>query len=136
MPQTAHPSIEPLDCTPMPEQWRPAAAFRRTGGGIRAGKLFQFHQAQLLVCNFVTLVFRYTLHFQAERHIAECRAPGKQLSEVLKDDAAVHAAADYGLAPDADLAGGGRKKSGDDVEQGGFPATRRTDDANRSEEHT
>src|SRR5262245_40553450 len=96
---------------------------------VSTGKLFEFHQAQLLACNPVALFFWDAFHFEAKCDIAKCRAPRKELREVLKNNAAIHAAAGHRFAADADLAGDRRKKAGDDVEQRGLAATRRTDDA-------
>ena len=48
--------------------------------------------------------FGHALHFQAEGDVAQRGAPRKQLGEILKHDAAVHAVAFDRLAGDADFA--------------------------------
>ena len=79
--------------------------------------------------DLLALGLSHALHLQAEGHVSERGAPWKQLGEILEHDAAVHAVAGDGLAADADLAGGGREKAGDDVEQRRLAAARRADQA-------
>jgi hypothetical protein len=83
---------------------------------IRTCKLLQLHEAQLLAGNPVAFFFCDAFHFQPERDIAECRAPGEKLGEVLKHNAPIHPAACHRLAADADLAGNRRKKARYNVE--------------------
>ena len=56
---------------------------------------------------------------------------GKQLGEILKHHAAVHAVARDRRTADADFAGGRRQKSGDHVEQRRLAAAARADDAEK-----
>ena len=84
---------------------------------IGTGEIFQLHQAKLFERDGFALRFRHAFHFQAESDIAQRRAPRKQLSEILKHDAAIHAVTAHRLAGDADLARIRHDESGDDIEQ-------------------
>ena len=97
----------------------------------RAGELLQLDQAQLFARDFLAFLLGNALHFQPERDVAERGAPRKQLGEILEHHAAVHAVAGHRLAADADLARGRRQESGDHVEQRGFAAAGRADDAEK-----
>ena len=99
------------------------------GQMMRVGlhELFELHQLELLARDLLALGLADPLHLQAEGHVSERRAPREQLGEILEHDAAIHAVAGDGLAADADLAGGRRQKSGDDIEQRRLAAARRAD---------
>ena len=96
---------------------------------IGIGELLQLDQPELLQRDLLALGPGHALHLQPEGDVAQRRAPGEQLGEVLEHDAAVHAVAGDGLAADADLAAGGRKEAGDDVEQRGLAAAAGADQA-------
>ena len=83
----------------------------------RLGEVFELDEAQLLERDPLALGLGQSLHFQAERHVAKRGAPRKQLGEVLKHHAAIHAVALHLLSGDADFAGTWLKEPGDDVEQ-------------------
>src|SRR5204862_7519834 len=94
--------------------------------GVR--ELLQLDQLQLLERDFLALRLRHTLHLQPESDVAERRTPGKELGEVLEDDAAVHAIAGHRLTANAHLAIGGSEEPGDDVEQRRLPAAAGADE--------
>jgi hypothetical protein len=71
--------------------------------GIR--ELFQLHQPELLQGDALALRFSDALHLQAEGDVAERRAPGKELGEILEHDAAILPVALDGLTADQDVAG-------------------------------
>src|SRR5262249_60972406 len=84
---------------------------------VAAREFLQLDQAELAYRDPLALVLGQALHLQPERHVAEGGAPGKQLGEILEDDAAVLAVAGDRLAAEADLAAGRRDEAGNDVGQ-------------------
>ena len=98
---------------------------------IGAGKLFELDELELRQGDVLALGLGHPLHLEAEGNVAERGAPRKKLGEILKHDAAVHAVAGHGLAADADFAVGGVEKAGDDVEQRGLAAARRSHQAKK-----
>src|SRR5436853_1023667 len=98
---------------------------------VRIGlhELLELHQRELLQRDRLALRLADALHLEAEGHVAERRAPGEQLGEILEHHAPIEAMAGHRLAADADLAGAWRQKPSDDVEQRRLPAAGRPDDA-------
>src|SRR5262249_55210979 len=56
---------------------------------IGAGEILELNEAKLFERDRLALRLRHTLHFQPEGDIAERGAPGKELREILKYDAAI-----------------------------------------------
>ena len=96
---------------------------------IGVGEFFELDQLELLLRDFLALGLAHALHLQAEGDVAQRGAPGKQLGEILEHHAAVLAVALHRLAADRDHAAGRLQEAGDDVEQRGFAAAGRPDDA-------
>src|SRR5437879_5185051 len=96
---------------------------------VGIGEFLQLDEPELVAGDLLALGVSHALHLEAERHIAERGAPREQLREILKHDAAIQPVAINLLAADAYLAAGWLEESGDQVEQGGLAAARRTDDA-------
>ena len=96
---------------------------------VRLHEFLELHQPQLPERDLLAFSLADPLHLQAEGHVAERRAPRKELGEVLEHHAAVEAVAGDDLAADADLARGGAEKARDDVEQGRLAAARGAHDA-------
>ena len=93
------------------------------------GEFLQLHQPELLQRDLLALLPGHALHLQPEGDVAQRGAPGEQLGEILEHDPPVEPLARNHLPVDADLAAGGRKEAGDDVEQGGLAAAAGADQA-------
>src|SRR5262249_62014350 len=98
---------------------------------VRVGghEFLELYQLELLARDRFALALADAFHLKAEGDVAERRAPGKQLGEVLEHHAPVKAVPADRLAADANFAGGRGEEAGDDVEQGRLTAARRADDA-------
>src|SRR5262245_61183505 len=96
---------------------------------IRLYEFFELHQLELRERDLLALGLADPPHLEPEGHVAERRAPGEQLGEVLKHHAAVGAVTADRFTSDADLARGGGEKAGDDIEQRRLTAARAPDDA-------
>src|SRR5262249_16851467 len=95
--------------------------------GVR--ELLELDEPQLCERDRLAFGLAHAFHLEAEGDVAEGRAPGKELREILEHDAAVHAIAAHALSPDADFAARWDKEARDDVEQCRLAAARRPDQA-------
>jgi RecB family exonuclease len=78
---------------------------------IGAGEILKLDQAELFERDRLAFRLRDSFHFEAKGHIAERRAPRKELGEVLEYDAAIHAVAGDRRAADPDFARTRRRES-------------------------